>query len=217
MSRQGLIDRWGVGYVFEHARGGSTSPLFIVRVRTFRPDTGRVIAILVRCCQMSHPAHAGMLPNDVILPTQEWLFAIYCTVLPNDVRVQRSLYPRIGHFLTTVAHLRHVVYAGHTRRDGCGSIRDWLQRKISPPSDRWLVRRCWQTEFRTIRRPLLILLYWHDGEQAAGSSELGVKSRSYWVALESEDEGRTKIIACVLFRYSLQFVFWVTAVFCFTL
>ena len=55
MSRQGLIDRWG-GYVFEHARGGSTLPLFIVRVRTIRPDTG------------SHRYFSKVLPNESSRP-----------------------------------------------------------------------------------------------------------------------------------------------------
>ena len=41
---------------------------------------------LVRCCQMSHPAHAVVLPNDVIPPTQVWLIFVYRECVANDVR-----------------------------------------------------------------------------------------------------------------------------------
>ena len=54
MSRQSLIDRWGGGTCPNMFKGG-TSPLFIVKVSTFKLNNGWVIAILVRFCQISHP------------------------------------------------------------------------------------------------------------------------------------------------------------------
>ena len=112
-----------------------TSPLFIVRVRTLSPDNWWVIAILVRCCQMSHPAHAGMLPNDFIPLTQEWLirYLLY-KVVPNDVRVQRSLFPRIGHFLTTRNTLHNVTLAYGRKGSNSNQI---INRALHPRGTIW--------------------------------------------------------------------------------
>ena len=82
---------------------GGTSPLFIVRLRTFKPDNGWVIAIFSKVlpnessrprrsvAKWRHPAHASITHRCL----QE-------KVLPNDVRVQRSLWARTPHSLTTL-------------------------------------------------------------------------------------------------------------------
>ena len=91
MSRQGIIDRWRGGTcpnMFEGGKvrarpclRGDTSPLFIVRVRTLRPDNACVIAIFSKvlpnvisptqeCCQMTsfHPRNydSSLFPDNVL-------------------------------------------------------------------------------------------------------------------------------------------------------
>ena len=109
-----IVTLWltGTPPIWRHSGGGTLmneSSLYIVRVRTLRLDKGWLIAIFSNVlpkvqrsrsispdsvAKWRHPAYAPMTHR--CLPEK---------VLPNDVRVQRSLWVRTGHFLTTDLNL----------------------------------------------------------------------------------------------------------------